>query len=214
MKLNWKMDIEIFICIAIAITFSFLFALKNNKSLESAKLISPIVIENTSYAATKAVINPLLKTNTIFQTTPDGTEKLIMTETQSKNGTKSYVFKTAGNNGENEHLLYTTTTPTTEGLSLPFNAWSPDNKYVFIQNNNGDTLVFKATGEDIIENTQYFDVGDLFNTGNRKDTYKETTGWASPTLLIINTTAPDGTKGSSYWFEVPSKAIIQLSTQF
>jgi len=110
--------------------------------------------------------------------------------------------------------LYTVTVPASEGMSIPFNTWSPDDKYVFIQKNNGDALVFSATGEDISEGQKYIGIKDIFNGTERADYYHETTGWASPTLLIVNTVRADNKKGSSYWFEIPSKAIIQLSSQF
>lgn len=137
-----------------------------------------------------------------------------MTVTHNKDGALTNDFKTVDTSGDNLQTLYTATVSASESMRLPFNAWSPDDKYVFIEKNNGDALVFSATGEDIISGQKYIDVGDIFNATKRNDLYLETTGWASETLLIINTVTVDNAKAGSYWFEISSKAILQLSSQF
>jgi len=177
-----------------------------------------VVLGSSTSSVVAATSLPLLPSDNNSQLTPDGTRKLLMKTITSKNGAVTYIFTTTDWDGNNVAQIYTTTVPgsqiPTEGMTIPFNTWSPDNKYVFLQKNNGDALVFDATGQDIAPDQQYFDVAGIFNAAGKKDTYYETTGWASETLLIVNTLTPEGTKGSSYWFEVPSKAIIQLSTEF
>ncbi len=114
----------------------------------------------------------------------------------------------------NEYALYTAKVQNPDNLSIPFNTWSPDNKYLFIQKNENGALVFKASGESITSDQTFFDVGDIFKDKVKNVVPKVVTGWASLTLLIVNTVKEDHTKGPSYWFEVPSQAIIQLSSQF
>jgi hypothetical protein len=154
---------------------------------------------------------------TFSQVSPDGTKKLTMTATTNKDAGKTYAFITSDAANANQQSIYEATLPNMENMSIPFNTWSPDNAYVFLGQNTASSsgaIVMKANGEPIVEGQRYFDVAALFKAQNTGNTYQETTGWASETLLIINTMQPDGTKGSSYWLEIPSKAIIQLSTQF
>lgn len=210
------MRIEIFICICALIAVSGYSVLRVKYS-NSGHLSRVIIAGETLRTTLPVVTNPIVKVDTASQPTPDGKKKLLMEATHKKD-TSTYVFTTSDGSGGNIEPLFTTTVQAsasaTEGLNIPFNTWSPDNKYLFIQTNDGDAWVFNATGEEIVTGQRYFDVRDLFNAAGKKDTYKVTTGWASETLLIVNTLAPDKTKGSSYWFEVPSKAIIQLSSQF
>lgn len=156
------------------------------------------------------------KAEAFSQSSPDGTKKLTMTTTTNQDSSKTYAFTTS-DEANNQQSIYKTTLPGTENMSIPFNTWSPDNNYVFLQQNTASSsgaFVVKTNGEPIVEDQQYLDITALFNARNTGNMYQETTGWASETLLIINTTQPDGSKGPSYWLEVPSKAIIQLSTQF
>jgi len=161
---------------------------------------------------------PVAPTAEVFsQVSPDGTKKLTMTVITNKDASKTYAFATSDVANTNQQSIYKITLPNTENMGIPFNTWSPDNAYVFLQQNmatSSGAIVMKANGEPIVEGQQYFDVAALFNAQNTGNTYQETTGWASGTLLIINTTQTDGAKGPSYWLEIPSKAIIQLSTPF
>lgn len=216
MTTTLKRDMEVFICLSAIIAVSG-FSLWRVNRTNSGQLSNVIVAGYAAPATVPVVSNPVLKTDTASQPTPDGTKKVVMKTTHNTNSLH-YVFTTTDGLGGNIQPLFEETVQAsmsaTEGMNIPFNAWSPDNKYVFIQKNDGDALVFNGTLEEIVPGQRYLDVKDIFSAGEKKDTYHETTGWASPTFLIINTTAPDMTKGNSYWFEVPSKAIIQLSSSF
>ncbi|MGH7245827.1 MAG: hypothetical protein ACREGI_02750, partial [Candidatus Levyibacteriota bacterium] len=129
----------------------------------------------------------------------------------------TFTFNTSDTSGANNFLIYQTTLAGAENMSVPFNAWSPDDNYIFLQANRASdsgALVMKASGQALADGQQYDNVTTLFNNKQENDAYKQTTGWASETLLIIETTKADGTNGTSYWYEVPSKAVIPLSTQF
>ncbi|MEK7140972.1 MAG: hypothetical protein AAB800_00320 [Patescibacteria group bacterium] len=216
MTITRTLKTELYICSFILIVFTG-FSLWRAKNANPDHLSKVIIAGETVRTDIPVVTNPILKVDTASQPTPDGKKKLLMEATHKKDNS-TYVFTTSDGSGGNIQPLFTTTVQASasasEGLSIPFNTWSPDNKYLFIQKNDGNAWVFNATGEEIIPGQRYFDVKDLFSAAGRKDTYEVTTGWASPTLLIVNTRTPDDTKGSSYWFEVPSKAIIQLSSQF
>lgn len=157
-------------------------------------------------------ITPSVQDNS--ETSPDGTMKVTM-EKNKKNSQNDYSFFVSDAKGDKKQLIYTTSLPNSESFSVPHNAWSPDNTYLFIQENLATTssaLVFKATGEPFANNTPFLDVASLFLQHNFPSAYKETTGWDSPTLLHVMTITDHDTQGSSYWFEIGNNSFQQLST--
>lgn len=208
-------ELEVVPFIIIAAFLSTFLVWQSNKNIQEQFHVSlPILAENKTQTVISPTFNPILKIDSASQVSPDGSKKLVMKTTHNTDGTLTYLFTTTDGLGTNEQQLYTTKIKRPENMSVPFNAWSPDNKYVFIKKNDNDALIFKATGEPIASGEAYLTVLDVFTERIKKDTISDVTGWASPTLLIINTTTLENTKGSSYWFEVPSKAIIQLASQF
>jgi hypothetical protein len=137
--------------------------------------------------------------------------------TENPDNTITYDLSAADSNGANQRYFLTKTLNSSKSMTIPFNAWSPDDKYFFIEEkseNSKSVFVFKATGEQFEGGETYLDATDLFNQKQTGNNFDVATGWASESLIIINTTNADNKKGPSYWFEVPSKAIIQLSTEF
>lgn len=212
-------ELDIFVLAIVSTFIGIFFALySNNKSNIRTSFLLPAMenFQNPTPLPTQA---PPPKIETSSQISPDGTKKLTMTITTNKDNSKTYAFTTSEVEVTNttEQPLFDTTLSGTESMSIPYNTWSPNNLYVFLQHNtpgNSEAFIMKANGQSLAGDEQYYNVTVLFNAKNTGNTYQETTGWASNTLLIVNTTRPDGSKGPSYWFEVPSKAIIRLSTVF
>ncbi len=213
MTIPLRLERETIFLTIIAGVFSGYLVWRNTQTY-STYLTIPFIASNTTQNVIMPVIDPVLKIDTASQISPDGTKKLSMKTTHNTDGTSTYEIATSDGSGANKQQLYTTKLAGSENMSIPFNAWSPDNKYLFVKKNGNNALVFTATGESITKDQVYLDVLDSFTKRGNKDTVKEVTGWASPTLLIFNTAKQDDTFGSSYWFEIPSKAIIQLSSQF
>jgi hypothetical protein len=199
------------LAILAGLTGSFLAS----RSIKSGEILSSGMLH---FAESKVVINASVKsfpeTETASQISPDGTKNLLMKITTNSDKTKAVEFTAADESGTNAKTIYTTQVGELETFSIPFNAWSPDDKYVFIVKNGNGALVFRADGKPVAKDQTFFDIPAVFGDKVKDNTYKETTGWASNTLLIVNSIKSDGTKGPSYWFEVPSQAIIQLSSQF
>jgi len=150
------------------------------------------------------------------QISPDGTKLLTMTRVANQNTTKTYTFTTSGLDSSNQHQIYSVTYGV-DSMTIPFNTWSPDDNYVFINHLSSvgnEALVFKADGTPISSTDNFFNATQIFSSKITDNLYMETTGWASPTLLIINSKKQDGTKSTSYWLEIPSKAVIPLASQF
>ncbi len=144
----------------------------------------------------------------------DGTKTLILRVTSTSNESQVYSFFTRDLPDGVEKQLFSKEINASDSFELPFNTWSPDNKYVFLQQNSPagkHTLVLKASGELFPGGEQYYDAVTLSVEKKLPYIFDTATGWASETLLVFTTKKEDGAAGPNYWFEVPSKAFIQLS---
>src|SRR3972149_8462904 len=172
---------------------------------------SPTPTESSNIVTIQSV--PEIETSEVHS--PDGKMKLIMEKTANgENMTYSFSVSETAQNIRNE--IYSKTVLPGTNFDLFPNAWSPENKYFFITEENitsVDYFVFKANGESISSSEQYINVVPLFVARNTGFTLSEITGWDSETLLHIYTTREDGSRGASFWFEIPSKAIIQLASR-
>jgi hypothetical protein len=210
-----QIEIESVILLTLAAGVGVTFALYSGyKPQTPTKISLPVMQLQENPTSTPApTLTPLIpKPQVTSQISPDGTKLLTMTVTTNDDFTKTYTFVTADADNKNKVTIYTNTY-TTDSMSIPFNTWSPDDKYVFLTHDN-EALVLRADGKPFNETEPTFNVTNIFTDKITQNAYHETTGWASETLLVINTKLQDLSKGPSYWFEVPSKAIIQLSSQF
>lgn len=128
-------------------------------------------------------------------------------------GTRAYSLYSCDKDCNSKQLLFQQNLPNGEKIEVPFNAWSPDNRYLYIQK-LGITptyMVFKADGSAFGENSPYLDIASTFMAKQPDLSLKEVTGWDSTTLLHVDSIKKDGEKGPNFWYEVPSEALIQLS---
>ncbi|MCL5114060.1 MAG: hypothetical protein M1372_02745 [Patescibacteria group bacterium] len=220
MKKQHVIEQDTIFLLAVSIIAGVVFAAYFNHKPNIRFSFSLPSVQNFQKSASTSAPTPTLaslqKTETFSQVSPDGAKKLVMTVTTNKNKSKTYIFTASGETSATPSI-YAMALPDKESMSIPFNTWSPDGAYVFIQHNTSSgsgVLVVKGNGQPFEGGQQYLDVSALFAAKNTGNIYQEATGWASETLLILNTTQPNGSKGSSYWFEAPSKGIIQLSTEF
>ncbi|MDO8658412.1 MAG: hypothetical protein Q7K55_06730 [Candidatus Levybacteria bacterium] len=217
-----KLELETISAITLAAFLGIFLAMYNNNHRPKFSTFSiiPVMQEDQTSTASSLPAAPVLpKPQITSQISSDGIKQVIMKTTYNKDDTQTYTFSTTDGVSASEQIIISKTLDNTKTMSIPFNTWSPDNKYFFVQEQTKDgavtgALVFKALGEPFSIEEKYFDVTDLFNKRNTGNNFSQTTGWASETLIIINTTTPTNAKGPSYWFEIPSKAIIQLSTEF
>lgn len=206
MTTTHKIELESFFLISLVAAVSLFFVVQRNNQFNV-----PVVSINSP------LVTPAPQQNVFSQISPDGNKKVVMKIDRNKDDTQTYSFYTSDGDGINEQFIFDKTLDKAKYMTIPFNTWSSDNQYFFIQENaeNGKRIfAFQASGEPFSETEKYFDVTDLFRKKETGNSFVEATGWASESLIIINTTKENGSKGPSYWFEVPSKAIIQLSTEF
>ena len=186
------------IIIATALVFGAKLATKPQIQNQAEASITPEVIEVESTVGEASSL--------------EGTMKLILKKMVDKNNqTQTYSFISS----DSSSPIFTKTVGLSQSMAIPANSWSPDNKYVFVEEKNEqgekNYLVLKASGEPFTDGQQYYDVKSLFMAKKTQYTLDKITGWASSNLLIITTLTEQSTKGPSYWFEVPSKAFLQLS---
>lgn len=212
------LELESIAVLILTVAMSLFFVVWKNKHQPQFHVISSLPRQTITPTPSSIPLASLIPADTVTaQTSSDGTKKLSMKVTPNNDKTKTYTFSTADGFGMNEQVVFTKTLTSEKSMLIPFNTWSPDNKYFFIQqqgNEGNDFMVFTSLGTPFANGEAYLDITDVFKAKNTANTISQATGWASQNLIIFNTVKSDSTKGSSYWFEVPSKAIIQLSTEF
>jgi hypothetical protein len=147
------------------------------------------------------------------QISSDGTHKVVLRTTNNEDLSKSYELATS----DNGPAIFSTTLSAGQNITLPFNAWEPQNRYFFIQENlasGTNILVFKGDGSPFADGEAYLDLSDAFKHYGSPYTYDAATGWAGYNIIVINTKATDGSQGASYWYEVPYGSILPLATKF
>lgn len=152
---------------------------------------------------------------------PDGSVTLISRAVKNSDGTATYEFSASGLSGiqilpaGTSRTIFTKTVEAGASMMIPANTWAPENRYVFLEEKDGigekRFFVVRTTGEPFVSGAEYLDVTALFAEKKTGYTFREATGWASPTLLIITTDKDQNTRGPSYWFEIPSGAFLQLA---
>lgn len=203
MTIRQTVEIEtiVYITLAALVMGSFILRSRN---------ISPLVY---NVAPAKAPVSPIAANIEISsQISPDGTKKLEMKITTNPNGTKTYEFRSSNSPTGGSVQIYSDINSKNTYV-IPFNAWSPNNRYVFIIKNGTDAMVFNANGMPMNDKEEYIDLESVYKTRNYTNSIKEATGWADPNLIIFNTTDKNG-QIASFWLEISSKAVIPLATRF
>lgn len=148
---------------------------------------------------------PLPTPTTVSQISPDGTYTITI---NTLNG-ESIIYV-------NEKVIMTKIFGMLGEISIPFNTWSPDNKYFFLNavgEKGNEYLVMRATGMPVSSDTEFYMISDLFSQNYPDFVITSVTGWASPTLLIVNASSQKEPK-MSFWFDVQSHKFIRLSNYF
>lgn len=117
----------------------------------------------------------------------------------------------------NGDLVNTETLPQEMLVSLPFNSFSPDNKYYFYSVQSGLDKQYwygRVDGVGVTEEGITAEITGNFHAQHKDLEISEITGWASPILLIINTVEPSGRAGPSFWFNIKTKSFTRLISRF
>lgn len=194
-KLN-KIIIPIFILIAVFVAVKTLNTAENQSPIDSSQ---PKYVQSVTAAPIESNI-----------TSPDGKSDLVIKE--RKDGTNTIWTVEIDNT-----LVFSERLPDNVSVTIPFNTFSPDNKYIFLNestNGNKSYIVLASNGKPILQNGENLEITKYFYAKYPNYKITDVTGWASPSLIIVNTDKLTGGIGPGFWFDVSSKSFIQLSTRF
>ncbi|HEX8965707.1 MAG TPA: hypothetical protein VF820_04725 [Patescibacteria group bacterium] len=216
-SIRQQVELETVFFITLAALAGFYFVLKNNQNFnQQFRVTTPIIAnENSTNVVSPVPLTP--KVDIVSQLSPDGNKKVIMQTTTNKDASKTYEFSIVDMQTNVEKTIFTQTVDTNSSFSIPFNTFSPDDKYFFIQETKSEEqeyMVFETSGNAFNNGQNFLDVTSILTSKITAYTIDQVTGWASETLLIANTKKSDGSQGPSYWLDVPSKAVIPLATEF
>ena len=130
------------------------------------------------------------------------------------NGMTTYTFQVVDLQKKSSMTLFSITAEPGSSMEIPVNAWSPDNKQLFLQANkpSGTTYyVFNADGSAFSNGEKYLDVANYWAQSKNDLTIRTASGWAGPGLLIIYTRRADNTKGPAFWFVTSTRKFMQLA---
>lgn len=147
---------------------------------------------------------------------PNGKMTLEMKKEQDQSNI-TYTFSVSDNSDSRKDQIFKKVVSLDTTISIPFNTFSPDNKYIFLKEvgASGTTYFVLSTTGTPISDSGILDISNLFEVKYGED-YKITdvTGWGGPSLIVVNTDKVGGGEGPSFWFEAGNSSFIQLSSRF
>ncbi len=223
----------IFFMLFAGITTSYFMYQKNEQP--QAEATSPVIVQSLlpltqapaqistpSFTETPSITTIPVRsgqtTATASQPSPDGAYEIISQTQTNPDTTKMYSFSVShipNPNQQSQHI-FSKTVDSNSSISIPFNTFSPDDKYIFLQDMENSTtnfLVFNVSGQPFANGQQYIDVSHLFKQYTSSYALYAVTGWASNTLLIIETTG-NNAPSTSFWFDVTNQSFTPLATRF
>ncbi len=165
-----------------------------------------------SFAAPPYMLEPTPTPNPNSQTvtSPDGKMTLKMIRQKGQNDWEWIVFA-------DDKQIFSVNLPEDTTLTVPFNTFSPDNKYVFLKETSPSLVsypVFATSGQPLTQDGSMLEFSSLFSAKFPSYRITEATGWGGVNLIVFNTAKSDGGGGPSFWFEVPTHVFILLSHKF
>ncbi|MBI2268558.1 MAG: hypothetical protein HYU80_03935 [Candidatus Blackburnbacteria bacterium] len=191
------------------------FVLITGLSVLYGKKSLPLSLRPTPVSVVTPSPTPVLP-KVVDTIAPDMKQTLIMKEEQSGNSV-THTFLTQGEKDETAKQIFAKTVNLPQTITIPFNTWSPGgNKYLFLkETSEGENSYIVIALEKLFSsNLQSVNVGEMFMKKYSDYKITDVTGWAAPTLLVVNTDNMDGTVGPSFWLDVSSLSFIKLSTRF
>ena len=192
-------------CIVISIIslLYVLYSYKTNTTSQKPSSTPPVAFANQTQPTTDVESS-------------DGKFKLSMLETKEKSDIV-YTFSVLNEDTGSATRILSKTVSLDTTMSIPLNSFSPDDKYVFLKETTGDQnsyWVLTSSGANLTNDSQTEEISSVFMAKYQNYKITDVTGWGGMNLIVINTDKTEGGIGPSFWFEVPSKAIIPLSNRF
>lgn len=163
---------------------------------------------------TKPTSVPTPITGSEIMESPDGTVTLKVERLEQSESTQ-YTISTSPTSDQSKYTVYSTNE--FDNLTIPYNTWSPDNKYFFLKEIaqlQSNYYVFSAIRGENLGGYLYLSIQELFAEKVTGYTITDVTGWASPNLIIVNAQSDESGNKVSYWFNVTNQSFIRLSSYF
>lgn len=142
----------------------------------------------------------------------------ISLELNQKQGTGTTTWSlTAGQDGAGAKKIWSAILPSDTTVSIPFNAVSPDNKYLFLKQAGPDKtgyLALTTSGAPLSPDFETIEFGERFEEKYPEYKITAVTGWGGLNLIVFNTDKIDGGTGPSFWFDLSGHSFIRLSNRF
>ena len=147
----------------------------------------------------------------------DGTMMLTMRQEGQKDRPQTYSFWVKNISGKDkdttERLIFTKVVRSNEAMAIHHNSWSPNNKYVLLEEKDGSGqikfFVFKVSGEAFADGEPYMNVEAVFDQKKTGWSLREVTGWDGEALVNITTRGDEGKNGPGYWLDMGSRSLMQ-----
>lgn len=172
--------------------------------------LNPSQKNSQTFQQTKVIIPPVEASEITSMDSPDGKLTLSMKTTKGGSGV-TYSFIISGKE------IFGKTVDPSIAFSIPHNTWSPNNKYVFLKETGiagANFFVLSVSEGSSSQDEQTANITDLFTQKYPDLKIGDVTGWGGINLVIVNSIKNDGSRGPSFWFEMPAHSFIQLSTRF
>jgi hypothetical protein len=137
----------------------------------------------------------------------------------SGDGTRTLAIEKIGELVElsvNQEMIATKRVDPRSVVRIPFNTWSPNNKYFFITEQRDDKaeyLVMNESGKPFADGEPELKVSELYAQAYPDNTILSVSGWAAPTLIVLNARS-ESEENMSFWFDVQTQKFIRLATNF
>lgn len=205
-------NLEMFFIITLGTALSLFVLVQRNNYRNQTSFSLSAIVPTTALIAPTGATYPL---QTSSMGSPDGGMNLTMNSQKGKDATK-YTFFTSTPEGLDQNI-FAKQLDESGSLAIPYNTWSPDNKYVFLKElttSLPNYYVLNSDGSPLAGGVKYVNIQELFSAKQPDYTIVEVTGWADPNLIIVNAKSNKENRVVSFWFEVSGQSFLQLSTYF
>ena len=196
--------------IAITILIGFNIYLSRSKQAGGQSLQTPQEETPPTNGQSGTIITKVAASEPTSKDSPDGKLSLLMKTEKGKNGT-TYSFSVSGKE------IFVKTVDSSTTISIPYNTWDPNGKYIFLKENatSGTSFFVLSTGTSSLDqNDQTANITNLFAEKYPDLKIGDVTGWGGVNLVVLNSINGDGGRGPSFWFEMPTHSFIRLSVRF
>lgn len=168
-----------------------------------------------SFAST--LIPPEVKEISVDVLSPNEKATLTMKVLKMVDGAISQKFFISTDSGKENLEIYSQVSDPESQILIPYNTFSPDNKYIFLKIGDVESpkyITLRSDGKNIKGDEKSVEITSLFYEKYGDFVIMDVTGWAGNSLIIVNTNFKDGRIGPSFWFDLSNLSFTQLSARF